>query len=167
MASSTLPPISHILETCLYVKDVPAAAEFYKKALQIEPFSQSDRGACFALGHTTLLLFKLGGTTTDLIVESRGIIPKHGPTESNLLPSLLAEETSEGETKNSLRQHFCFAVPSPDDVGKWDAHFQELGVKILGRMDWEKGGKSVYFEDLDGHVGEVGSRGVWAHYPLE
>lgn len=40
-------------------------------------------------------------------------------------------------------------------------------MKILGRMDWEKGGKSVYFEDLDGHVGEVGSRGVWAHYPLE
>ena len=31
-------------------------------------------------------------------------------------------------------------------------------------MDWELGGKSVYFEDPDGHVGEIGSKGIWKHY---
>lgn len=52
-------------------------------------------------------------------------------------------------------------------MSKWDTHFQEEGVKILARMDWEKGGRSVYFEDLDGHIGEIGSRGIWAHYPVK
>ena len=64
----------------------------------------------------------------------------------------------------SLRQHFCFAVRDPEDVAKWDERLQKLGVKVNGRMDWEKGGKSTYFEDPDGHVGEIGSRGIWPHY---
>ena len=47
---------------------------------------------------------------------------------------------------------------------KWDKHLQKLGIEVTGRMDWEKGGKSIYFEDPDGHVGEIGSRGIWPHY---
>lgn len=50
---------------------------------------------------------------------------------------------------------------------KWDEHLQNQGVRILGRTDWERGGKNVYFEDPDGHVGEIGSRGIWAHYDIE
>jgi hypothetical protein len=37
-------------------------------------------------------------------------------------------------------------------------------VKVLSTIGWERGGRSVYFEDLDGHVVEIASRGVWPHY---
>jgi hypothetical protein len=40
-ASTTLPPLSHVLETCLYVRDVKASSKFYREALNIEPFMES------------------------------------------------------------------------------------------------------------------------------
>lgn len=69
-----------------------------------------------------------------------------------------------GNERTKLRQHFCFAVSTPEDVDKWDAYLQSIGVKVTARMKWDRGGKSVYFEDLDGHIGEIGSRGIWPHY---
>jgi hypothetical protein len=39
--TTTPPPISHILETCLYVRDISASANFYKETFQIEPFLQT------------------------------------------------------------------------------------------------------------------------------
>ncbi|EED21678.1 conserved hypothetical protein [Talaromyces stipitatus ATCC 10500] len=158
-SASSPPPISHILETCLYVRDIEASTNFYKSALNMEPFLNSPRVTAFNLGSTTLLLFKLGSTQEDITInteKSHGIIPSHGPKDSNIL--------NEVQRRNSLNQHFCFAVKSPQDVEEWHKHFQNRGVRVLGTMDWELGGKSVYFEDPDGHVGEIGSRGIWKHY---
>ncbi|PCG96516.1 Hypothetical protein PENO1_067900 [Penicillium occitanis (nom. inval.)] len=156
MSTSSSPPaISHILETCLYVRDIEKSANFYKSALNMEPFLTTPRVTAFNLGSTTLLLFKLGSTHQDITVnteKSHGIIPGHGPNESLL------------QNGNNLKQHFCFAVKSPQEVDEWDTHLEKNGVRILGRMDWELGGKSVYFEDPDGHVGEIGSKGIWKHY---
>jgi len=94
------------------------------------------------------------------MTSDSGVIPGHGPSDSIIL-SLRSEPPID---RTSLKQHFCFAVDSPADVVQWDAHLQKLGVPITGRMDWDLGGKSVYFEDPDGHVGEIGSRGIWKHY---
>jgi catechol 2,3-dioxygenase-like lactoylglutathione lyase family enzyme len=130
--------------------------------------------AGFALGTTTLLLFQLGNSASDIDAGVRGLIPGHGPSQdllSSLLPSGVSDPV-EAEAKRQsggakLKQHFCLAVSNPGDVAHWDAHFQRLGIRILGRMDWERGGNSVYFEDLDGHVGEIGSRGIWRHFDLD
>ncbi len=43
MASNALPPISHVLETCLYVRDVSASVKFYKETFQIQPFLETVR----------------------------------------------------------------------------------------------------------------------------
>lgn len=118
----------------------------------------------FCLGLTTLLLFQLGSTAAD-ISNPGGLIPGHGPSES-VVSALLSKDQNKGDAVQ-LKQHFCFAVGGPGDVVQWDKRLQKQGVHILGRMDWERGGKSVYFEDPDGHVGEIGSRGIWAHYDLE
>lgn len=40
-------------------------------------------------------------------------------------------------------------------------------MKMRGRINWPGGGRSIYFEDIDGHVGEIGSRGIWPHYDLK
>lgn len=121
--------------------------------------------AGFSLGSTTLLIFQLGLTTED-IRDSTGTIPHHGPTK-DVLDLLLYPSGKDfsGQTgSRSLQQHFCLAVQHRDDVLKWEAWFQEKNVKILGVKDWQRGGRSVYFEDPDGHIGEIGSRGIWPHY---
>ena len=119
-----------------------------------------------------LLLFQLGATAADSAASgaSVGTIPGHGPTE-DVLERLLAGRHSDGAVggqsnteSGELKQHFCFAVEHPSDVIEWEVWLREKGVKITGTMDWERGGKSVYFADPDGHVGEVASRGLWPHY---
>jgi catechol 2,3-dioxygenase-like lactoylglutathione lyase family enzyme len=128
--------------------------------------------SAFALGPTTLLLFQLGMTTRD-VVTPRGTIPHHAPTQRilNLLnvdgdepgDSIGADPNDPVKTQ-SLQQHYCLAVEKREDVEKWEEHLKTKGVKILSTMDWERGGRSVYFEDVDGHIGEIGSRGIWEHF---
>jgi catechol 2,3-dioxygenase-like lactoylglutathione lyase family enzyme len=118
--------------------------------------------AGIALGPTTLLFFQLGLTASDVhpIPDSDYRLPGHGPSQDII--SLLT--TTSSSPASSLKQHFCLAVPSRSDVEAWETHLKTNGVKVTGTMDWEMGGRSVYFSDPDGHVGEIGSRGIWAHY---
>lgn len=121
--------------------------------------------AGFSLGNTTLLIFQLGLTTDD-ISDPSGTIPHHGPTKEVLDVLLTPSEGDVSGQSNprSLQQHFCLAVEHRDDVLKWEEWLKERNATILGVKDWERGGRSVYFEDPDGHVGEIGSRGIWPHY---
>lgn len=128
--------------------------------------------SAFALGATTLLLFQLGMSTRDVVL-SRGTIPRHAPTQQilNLLNVERGEpvddtitDSDETTKAQSLRQHYCLAVEKKEDVEHWEGWLKVKGVKVLSTMDWERGGRSVYFEDPDGHVGEVGSRGIWEHF---
>jgi catechol 2,3-dioxygenase-like lactoylglutathione lyase family enzyme len=124
--------------------------------------------AAFAMGPTTLLLFQLGMTTRD-VNTPRGTIPRHAPTEKilELLNSDSDGAASEGlgpKQAQSLQQHYCLAVEKKEDVLKWEDYLKAEDVKVLSTMDWERGGRSVYFEDPDGHIGEIGSRGIWEHF---
>ncbi|KAL1999498.1 hypothetical protein VTN02DRAFT_4428 [Thermoascus thermophilus] len=160
--TSSLPPLSHVLETCLYVRDLPASVQFYRDNLLLEPFLESPRMSGFSLGQTTLLLFQLGPQTASSIPTPTGLIPGHGPSEP--ITSALLDIRAPGANDVALKQHFCLAVREPADVARWEEHLRRRGVRVTGRMEWARGGRSVYFEDLDGHVGEVGSRGIWGHY---
>ncbi|EGP86868.1 uncharacterized protein MYCGRDRAFT_72972 [Zymoseptoria tritici IPO323] len=156
-----MPPptaISHVLETCIYIKSMAAAQNFYTDLLGLKPDLATDRITVYPLGQTNLLLFQLGQTSNDVVSEEdpSQIIPKHGPTE-DLMPAF---QSGEGK----LRQHFCLAVPSREDAEKWEAYLRGEGVPITGRKEWPRGGYSVYFADPDGHVGEIASRGIWEHY---
>lgn len=105
------------------------------------------------------MLFQLGLTAEDVTLPSGGRIPGHGPSQS-----IVGMLYTESEPKQYLKQHFCLAVKDREDVAKWEEALKERGVQITGTVDWEKGGRSVYFADPDGHVGEIGSRGIWNHY---
>jgi catechol 2,3-dioxygenase-like lactoylglutathione lyase family enzyme len=126
----------------------------------ISHLASKPRIAGIALGPTTLLLFQLGLTASDQrpIPGSDSCIPAHGPSQD------IISQLTASSSPSSLKQHFCLAVPSRSDVEAWEKHLKANGVKLMGTMDWEKGGRSVYFSDPDGHVGEIGSRGIWAHY---
>jgi catechol 2,3-dioxygenase-like lactoylglutathione lyase family enzyme len=64
----------------------------------------------------------------------------------------------------SLKLHFAYAVEKREDVYQWEEHLMRNGVHIHSTMDWDRGGRSVYFFDPDGHVGEIVSRGIWKHW---
>ncbi|KAK7905516.1 hypothetical protein LTR67_000239 [Exophiala xenobiotica] len=163
------PPVTHVLETCLMVNDIKASTEFYKTTFNLDPFMDTPRMSGFALGQTTLLLFQLGATAADSTMpDDRGTIPGHGPSQ-DILDLLLKRKQQPSSDQRSpsgsgLHQHFCLAVKSPNDVTAWEKWFEDKNVKITAKVNWPRGGKSVYFADPDGNVGEVGSRGIWEHY---
>lgn len=156
------PPVpSHILETCLYVRDMTASTTFYQEILGLTPQIKSSRLTMFPLGNTTLILFQLGLTSSDSVSE-RGIVPGHGP-DAQVVEALTASGTEE-DSVAKLHTHYCLAVSTREEVDAWGKFLRSKDVVVKGTMNWEKGGKSIYFEDPDGHIGEIGSRGIWEHW---
>lgn len=156
------PPPSHILETCLYVRDMTRSVAFYTGILGLQLQIGSPRLAVFPLGKTTLILFQLGMTASDSISES-GVVPGHGPDERTF-SALTIGNNDQQSNPGQLHTHYCLAVSSREEVQAWEEYFKSREVKLRGTMHWQKGGKSVYFEDPDGHIGEIGSRGIWEHW---
>lgn len=139
------PKLGQIVETILYTSSVPRLAAWYSDVFSITPFVSNNAIAGFNLPNKTiLLLFDRSTTTADKSFDG-GLIPKHGcPT--------------------GLGQHIAFACDGHDELEQWDEHFQDKNAEILGRVSWERGGKSVYVKDWEGHVVEVMTRGVWPVY---
>ena len=165
--ASKLPQFSHILETILYAKSAEKSREFYKGTLGLKTIFESPRGTGYPLGTTNLLIFTLGETTQDLVNDSSKPdyrIPKHGPSQ-HLLELLLDDSKSPaGATTNALRQHYCLAVTTRAEVEQWERHLLDSGVPTLSKMNWERGGYSIYFTDPDGHIGEIASKGIWPNH---
>jgi len=98
-----------------------------------------------------------------------GEIAGHGP-DTNIVSALGLQNGTKLAGPNlphpevSLKLHYALAVEKKEDVYAWEAYFKEKKVHVHSTMDWEKGGRSVYFYDPDGHVGEIVSRGIWPHW---
>ncbi|GAA6002812.1 hypothetical protein JCM10207_007694 [Rhodosporidiobolus poonsookiae] len=152
--ASQLPKITHVLELCLYARHLPTTVSFYRDTLRLgTPVLDTPRMAVFPLGSTTLLLFQRGETTADSpLPNDKGIIPGHGLPRS--------AETDRVE----LKTHFALAVEKREDVDAWETELRGKGVDVLSRVEWPKGGTSLYFRDPDGAVGELASRGIWPHF---
>ena len=136
------PPLNGMLEYGLYVDEVATASEFYERVFGGRVLFANERIAALDVeGRAVLLLFKKGASVVSVV------------TEEGLLPGHDAEGT----------QHFAFAIEA-DDLDAWEAWLVENGVEIEGRIDWERGGKSLYFRDPDQHCVEVATRGTWETY---
>ncbi len=59
------PPIAGVLETALYVADLPRARRFYEDVLGLSPMFTDDRLAAYPVGRSVLLLFLRGGDRRD------------------------------------------------------------------------------------------------------
>ncbi|MEO6005583.1 MAG: VOC family protein [Opitutus sp.] len=137
------PAINGVLETILYVDDLPRAIRFYVEVMGLRPmmgdsvrFQSFDSG-----GGRVLLLFKRGGTLAPTPTPG-GIIPPHdgkGP------------------------HHIGFAITA-DAYAPWKARLQSLSIAIESEGQWPRGGKSLYFRDVDGHLLELITPGIWEIY---
>lgn len=132
------PPIAGVLETAIYVADLPRARAFYEGVLELEPIFIDQRLVAYAVGRSVLLVFLRGGTTEPVHLPG-GIIPPHD---------------------GAGRIHFALSIAAAD-LPAWAARLAEHGVAEEGRTHWPRGGTSLYFRDPDGHLGELATPGIW------
>jgi catechol 2,3-dioxygenase-like lactoylglutathione lyase family enzyme len=137
-----MPKLNAVLETALYVDDLPRAQEFYEGSLGLPLLFGNQRMCAFDIGGTSvLLLFLRGGSDEDMATPG-GTIPGHdgqGPL------------------------HVGFAVAA-NELAAWEESLMERGIPIESRVSWPRGGTSLYFRDPDGHLLELATPGLWATY---
>jgi catechol 2,3-dioxygenase-like lactoylglutathione lyase family enzyme len=136
------PVITRILETALYVDDLNAAVAFYRDILGLCVLEASPRLVSLDAGQATVLLVFRRGATVSGLDTSSGRIPPHdgqGPA------------------------HLAFAIAT-EALGAWEIHLQERGVAIESRVQWDRGGQSIYFRDPAGHSVELATPGTWTVY---
>src|SRR5262252_9582637 len=118
-----------LLETALYVDDVEAVAAFFRDVLGFEVMDWTSRLVALDAGQSTVLLvFKRGATTAGLKIPG-GWIPPHdggGPV------------------------HLAFAIEA-GELSAWEQCFANHSVAIESQVQWEGGGRSLYFRDPAGH----------------
>lgn len=124
----------HIKETCLYIKDLDKAEEFYHKTLGLPLVSKEPGRHIFFRAGTSMLLCFIAANTKN---ETR--FPAHY-----------------GEGK----QHMAFGV-AQEDYEAWKNRFISLGITITHEHTWSSQLKSFYFDDPDGNVLEVVPNELW------
>ena len=130
------PSTCGILESSLYVDDVPRSVHFYEEIFGFHVISDfGERGCAMQAGaHQVLLLFKKGASCT---IQS----PHDG----------------DGEL------HVAFAMPA-GEMSLWESWLQAKGIAVEERRQWQLGGWSLYFRDPDRHLLELATPGVWSVY---
>ena len=130
------PRTDGILESSLYVSDVPRSVRFYENLFGFRVILEfGERGCAIQAGaRQVLLLFKKGA--------SRGIQSPHD---------------GDGEL------HIAFAIAS-DELATWESWLQTKGIAVEEKRKWELGGWSLYFRDPDRHLVELATPGTWPIY---
>jgi catechol 2,3-dioxygenase-like lactoylglutathione lyase family enzyme len=130
------PKSDGILESSLYVSDVPRSVRFYEETLGFRVISEfGERGCAMQAGaRQVLLLFKKGA--------SRAIQSAHD---------------GDGEL------HVAFAIASAE-LANWESWLQTRGIAVEEKRKWEKGGWSLYCRDPDRHLIELATPGTWSIY---
>ena len=59
--------------------------------------------------------------------------------------------------------HMALDTPA-DPYDAWHHHLEAADVLIQSEMEWPTGGRSICFEDPDGHVLEVATPGPWPNH---
>jgi catechol 2,3-dioxygenase-like lactoylglutathione lyase family enzyme len=134
-----MPRIEGLLETSLYVDDMDRSVAFFRDVIGLAAMLETERLTAFDAGRQGVLLIFKRGASVDDMPGGGGIVAGH-----------------DGE--GPLHMAFAIAEESYDE---WHRHLIDARVTIRGEMRWPRGGRSLYFEDPDGHVLEVATPGLW------
>lgn len=137
-----MPRIEGLLETALYVADLDRSVAFFRDVIGLAPMFESERLVAFDAGRQGVLLLFREGASLDDMESPSGIVPGH-------------------DGRGPLHMAFAIAEQSYDE---WHRHLVAHNVPLRGEMRWPRGGRSLYFEDPDGHVLEVATPGLWPNY---
>jgi len=131
-----MPKLNGILETALYVDDLRRSARFYKDIFGFEVIDSGNRLCALGIGPGQVLLLFKKGASADLPV---------------------------GATDGEGQLHLAFAI-SAEELDAWESWLAKQRVAVELRRTWERGGRSIYFRDPDGHLLELATPGVWSVY---
>ena len=127
--------VNNILETCLYVDDLPRAERFYQDVLGLKLESrQKGRHAFFHCGQQMLLLFNPLASR-----ESNDHFPPHGSFGPG---------------------HVAFAVREAE-LPAWQERLAQRQIAIEKVIDWPGGGRSIYFRDPASNSLELATPKIW------
>lgn len=135
------PAINGVVETALYVQDLERSKRFYRDLCGFELIMDNSRGIGFAVGSDVFLLFKKGASTSAAEFAGGSIPPHDG----------------DGDL------HMAFAIPAESFDG-WRERLESRGIAVESIVEWERGGRSLYFRDPDNHCVEMATPGVWKNY---
>lgn len=138
----TVPQITGVLETALYVEDLPRAIKFYQTIFHFEILFSDQRACALSVAEKQVLLLFKKGASTKPIQSSGGRIPPHDGA-GNL--------------------HLAFSI-NATELENWKNWLEQNGVKIESEVNWQEGGQSLYFRDPDNHAIELATPGTWAIY---
>jgi catechol 2,3-dioxygenase-like lactoylglutathione lyase family enzyme len=137
-----MPPLRGILETSLYVRDVPRSARFYQDIFGFQTLTSDARfHALDVAGQGVLLLFDVKANNVPSVAGG-GIIPSHG---------------------GSGQLHLAFAIPA-GSADEWEKWVTQRGIPLESRVAWPRGAVSLYLRDLDEHLIELVTPGLWEIY---
>jgi catechol 2,3-dioxygenase-like lactoylglutathione lyase family enzyme len=135
MTNASTLAVSGVLETCLYARDLDAAASFYGGVLGLSPVSRAEgRHVFFRCGGQMVLIFN-----PDATADPDGTLPPHG---------------AEGPG------HVAFRVPA-GDLPDWTDRLADAGVEIEKDMTWGDAGRSIYVRDPAGNSVELAVASIW------
>lgn len=137
-----MPELAGILETSLYVDQLEPSIHFYQEVMQFQKLVADERFCALrADQRQVLLLFKRGASTQPTVIAG-GTIPSHD---------------------GGGQLHLAFAI-SAQQLESWERWLEQHQVDIESRVQWERGGRSIYFRDPSGHLLELVTPGCWAIY---
>ena len=131
-----------VLETAVYCDDLSRTSDFYRELLAAEPMLSVERVVAFDAGEGTVLLLFQRGASDQPFHAPGGLVPGHASTGP---------------------AHLAFAIDKAD-VPTWLTRLETLRIAIESRVDWPRGGHSIYFRDPDGRSVELATPGTWASY---
>lgn len=137
-----MPRIESLLETALYVDNVPRSARFYERVLDIHALQADVDFAALAVAPRQMLLLFRKGSRGEPAARPGGVIPPHG---------------GDGEL------HLAFAVAA-EELPAWEQHLAAGNIPVESHVTWPRGGRSIYFRDPDGHLVELATPGTWPTY---
>lgn len=131
-----MPKTNGILESSLYVSDVPRSVRFYQETFGFRVIKEFGGRGCAMHADTSqvLLLFKKGASRT-----------------------MQSPHDGDGEL------HVAFAIASAELVN-WESWLGTRGIEVEEKRNWELGGWSLYFRDPDRHLIELATPGTWSVY---
>jgi catechol 2,3-dioxygenase-like lactoylglutathione lyase family enzyme len=137
-----MPSVGRLLESSLYVENVAVASLFNEQVFGFRKLHSDDRFCALSVSdQQVLLLFRKGGTTAPLQIPG-GMIPPHD---------------------GSGEMHLAFTIRAEDEQ-RWRDHLLENEIAIESRVEWPRGGSSMYFRDPDRHLLELITPGCWSIY---
>jgi catechol 2,3-dioxygenase-like lactoylglutathione lyase family enzyme len=76
---------------------------------------------------------------------------------------LIFKKRASSDHDGDGRLHLAFAVREPA-LSQWETRLARHDITIEMKKTWERGGRSVYFRDPDGHLLELVTPGCWSIY---